>query len=248
MTPDNNPGGIMPDSCPFCGNGLTYSSGRMNKVGYCDTEDCWLHERKVTVPLDDPRQVAAFNTRALFPSSQSAAESNPIVASLVRDAIDVGSDDAADLAAARIGAYFAAQEPRGCPTPGACSCPPQSPPVVDAGLHLEAETYRAMHVIATEDLGYPSILDALEATPHANMPVVDAGGLASTLRSDAERLEFRADAFDDTENAKITFREIAANNRAAAEALTQAHQALREIAELGPNDPRSTTIARTGEG
>ena len=43
-----------------------------------------------------------------------------IVASLIRDAIDAGSDDAADDAAARIMSYLLV-EPRGCPTPGACS-------------------------------------------------------------------------------------------------------------------------------
>nr|WP_167334712.1 Lar family restriction alleviation protein [Sphingomonas parapaucimobilis] len=36
------------------------------------------------------------------------------------------------------------------------------------------ETYDMMHDIAVNDLGYPSILEALEAAPHASAPAVDA--------------------------------------------------------------------------
>jgi len=50
-------------ACPFCGERLIYSSGKFNKVGYCRTEGCWLADRKITVPTDDPRQVQQFNTR-----------------------------------------------------------------------------------------------------------------------------------------------------------------------------------------
>jgi len=53
--------GIAP--CPFCGQPLTYSSGRFNKAGRCDTVGCWLNERKMTVPVDALDQVAQFNTR-----------------------------------------------------------------------------------------------------------------------------------------------------------------------------------------
>lgn len=34
-------------------------------------------------------------------------------------------------------------------------------------LRMQAETYRDMHDIATRELGYPSILEALEAAPYA---------------------------------------------------------------------------------
>lgn len=50
--------------CPFCGQPLAYTSGKLNISGRCDTKDCWLHERKIAIPIDDPRQVSAFNTRA----------------------------------------------------------------------------------------------------------------------------------------------------------------------------------------
>lgn len=50
--------------CPFCDKPLTYSTGRFNKVGRCETEDCWLCERKAAIPVDEPRQIAQFNNRA----------------------------------------------------------------------------------------------------------------------------------------------------------------------------------------
>lgn len=43
-----------------------------------------------------------------------------IVSSLIRDAQQANTDEAADHAAARIMAYLLV-EPKGCPTPGACS-------------------------------------------------------------------------------------------------------------------------------
>lgn len=55
--------------CPFCGAPLYIRSG-VNAYGRCETEGCWLHARKITVPLHDPVQVAAFNIRAVDTSSE----------------------------------------------------------------------------------------------------------------------------------------------------------------------------------
>ena len=62
-----------------------------------------------------------------------------IVASLIRDAIEGGSDGHADHAAQRIAAFYRARsvEPTGCPTPGACSCP----------AALQSEVERALAAI-----------------------------------------------------------------------------------------------------
>ncbi|KMS59953.1 hypothetical protein V474_07530 [Novosphingobium barchaimii LL02] len=61
-------------ACPFCGNHLTYSSGKFNKVGRCDTQGCWLCERKLTVPVDAPDQIAQFNTRASLLAASEGEE------------------------------------------------------------------------------------------------------------------------------------------------------------------------------
>lgn len=49
--------------CPFCGVPLSIRCG-VNPYGRCDTSGCWVHECKIIVPLHDPSQVAAWNTRA----------------------------------------------------------------------------------------------------------------------------------------------------------------------------------------
>jgi hypothetical protein len=52
--------------CPFCGVPLTirHWSGR------CNTDGCWMSERRTAVPLDDPKQVAAWNTRTPPPPKE----------------------------------------------------------------------------------------------------------------------------------------------------------------------------------
>ena len=49
--------------CPFCRKPL-FIRESVNAYGRCDTPGCWMHERKMTVPLGDRDQVAAWNTRA----------------------------------------------------------------------------------------------------------------------------------------------------------------------------------------
>jgi len=49
--------------CPFCGMHLTIRGG-VNGYGRCETADCWVNARAITVPSDDPTQVAAWNTRS----------------------------------------------------------------------------------------------------------------------------------------------------------------------------------------
>lgn len=49
--------------CPFCGNPLTQKRGKINPYARCETEDCF-GSRCPVVNLDDPRALAAWNTRA----------------------------------------------------------------------------------------------------------------------------------------------------------------------------------------
>lgn len=49
-------------ACPFCGDSLYIRRGA-NPYGRCETRGCWMHERRVAVPLHDPVQVAAWNNR-----------------------------------------------------------------------------------------------------------------------------------------------------------------------------------------
>lgn len=58
--------------CPFCGVDLYVRPAKFNRYGRCDTEGCWAYERKVTVPLEDPAQVAGWNRRA--PAEADLAE------------------------------------------------------------------------------------------------------------------------------------------------------------------------------
>lgn len=51
--------------CPFCGHPPSRRTG-VNPYGRCDTEGCWAHERKITIPFDDHNQVRAWNTRHDF--------------------------------------------------------------------------------------------------------------------------------------------------------------------------------------
>jgi hypothetical protein len=54
---------VVLSPCPFCGEALFIRKG-VNAYGRCDTPDCWTQKRAVIVPLDDPRQVEAWNKRA----------------------------------------------------------------------------------------------------------------------------------------------------------------------------------------
>lgn len=58
--------------CPFCGAAL-FIRHSVNSYGRCETPGCWVHERKVTVPLDDPTEVAAWNRRPSPPLPDDAA-------------------------------------------------------------------------------------------------------------------------------------------------------------------------------
>jgi hypothetical protein len=51
------------EPCPFCGVHLTRSRGKINVAARCDTEECWMSDRKISVLLDDPIQVQQWNTR-----------------------------------------------------------------------------------------------------------------------------------------------------------------------------------------
>jgi len=62
---------------------------------------------------------------------------------------------------------------------------------IEFGVHkysAEVETYRQMHDIATIDLGYPSMLEALEATPPAT-PLPAADGPATGEAIDFEAID-----------------------------------------------------------
>src|SRR5882762_4546279 len=56
-------------NCPFCGVPLSIRKA-INLFGDCDTAGCWAHERKVSVNLDDPRQVDSWNRRKASPPVQ----------------------------------------------------------------------------------------------------------------------------------------------------------------------------------
>jgi hypothetical protein len=66
--------------CPFCGEPLTVGGG-CNPYGRCDTENCWMSARRIALPIDDPRQVEAWNTRASPPLPSTGVEdlTRPII-------------------------------------------------------------------------------------------------------------------------------------------------------------------------
>jgi hypothetical protein len=78
--------------CPFCGKDLYRRPRQMNDYGRCETEGCWAHERKITVPVDDHRQVAAWNTRV--PPSPSSSLSGEDVEELDIQALASAIHDA----------------------------------------------------------------------------------------------------------------------------------------------------------
>lgn len=102
----------------------------IDALNFCLADD-WdesSHEHGPEVYERALAKVQALNGRVLkalaTPPQQPTAEpgeGEPVVASLIRDAIEAGTDAAADHASARINAYYRNAEPRGCPIPGACS-------------------------------------------------------------------------------------------------------------------------------
>lgn len=48
--------------CPFCSRSLRIRGG-VNSYGQCMTTDCWMEARRIAVPLQDPEQVRAWNSR-----------------------------------------------------------------------------------------------------------------------------------------------------------------------------------------
>ena len=50
--------------CPFCRHNLVVNG----EIARCATLGCWVSSRNVLVPLDVPRQVAEWNTRAHPPA------------------------------------------------------------------------------------------------------------------------------------------------------------------------------------
>ncbi|WP_226018468.1 hypothetical protein [Novosphingobium sp. FKTRR1] len=48
--------------CPFCGSALGIRRS-VNPYGRCNTDGCWMHDRKIIVPIDDGMQIEQWNTR-----------------------------------------------------------------------------------------------------------------------------------------------------------------------------------------
>ncbi len=60
--------------CPFCGVALTIRNS-VNPSARCDTEGCWMNARMIAIPLDDPRQTTAWDTRtAAQPEREAVLE------------------------------------------------------------------------------------------------------------------------------------------------------------------------------
>lgn len=57
--------------CPFCQKPLFIREG-VNPYGRCETEGCWMNERKATVPLDAKAQVQQWNDR--IPDADTIAQ------------------------------------------------------------------------------------------------------------------------------------------------------------------------------
>lgn len=51
--------------CPFCLRPLKRSSGKFNPMAVCETDGCWMKEKQIAVPCDDPFSVKSWNTRAV---------------------------------------------------------------------------------------------------------------------------------------------------------------------------------------
>lgn len=51
---------MEPKPCPFCSKPLKVSN---SNLASCPTQGCWMHERRLTVPIDDPIQLTQWNMR-----------------------------------------------------------------------------------------------------------------------------------------------------------------------------------------
>lgn len=51
-------------ACPWCQKPMAITGG-CNPIGRCDTENCWMHERKMAVAVDSPFMVEQWNTRTV---------------------------------------------------------------------------------------------------------------------------------------------------------------------------------------
>jgi len=56
--------------CPFCQKPLTLGGG-VNPYGRCDTPDCWLNERRISISLDVPKQIEQWNRRTPAPKGEA---------------------------------------------------------------------------------------------------------------------------------------------------------------------------------
>jgi hypothetical protein len=58
--------------CPFCTKPLTLGGG-VNPYGRCETADCWLAERRISISLEDPKQLEQWNRRTPAPEGEAVA-------------------------------------------------------------------------------------------------------------------------------------------------------------------------------
>jgi len=56
--------------CPFCQKPLTLGGG-VNPYGRCETPDCWLNERRISISLDVPKQLEQWNRRTPAPEGEA---------------------------------------------------------------------------------------------------------------------------------------------------------------------------------
>lgn len=52
-----------PLPCPFCATALTIIDLGQNPLARCDTSGCWMSAQAISIPLDDPKRITAWNTR-----------------------------------------------------------------------------------------------------------------------------------------------------------------------------------------
>ena len=74
-------------ACPFCAKPLYVKRGKINPSARCMTEDCYGQKMSV-VNLDDPRDVAAWNTRSAALPEQAENPSREEWLVIAADIID----------------------------------------------------------------------------------------------------------------------------------------------------------------
>jgi hypothetical protein len=67
-----------PLPCPWCQKPLTITHPNVNPLGRCGTPDCFMYERQWALPIDDVKQVAAWNDRTPSPPSEAAQSPAPV--------------------------------------------------------------------------------------------------------------------------------------------------------------------------